>query len=164
MACAGVPLTLGARAGAWPPRAYSGVWGGGFKSLAGGSSACCEWVLAVPRSDCGGEWPDWPTPVHEPGERERHDCCEVDRELLHKRVQSGPKRGAAAFVLPKGVWTMSALTSALLAAAEGVSGLDLAVPRDRREEEGRTGSRRSDASLASGWGNPTDGRRGRSIN
>ena len=88
--------------------------------------------------------PGWPTPIHGPGERERHDCCEVDRELLHKRVHSGPKRGAAAFVLPKGVWTMSALTSALLAAAEGVSGLDLAVPRDRREEEGRTGSRRSD--------------------
>ena len=30
--------------------ACSGVWGGGFKSLAGEPSACREWVLADPRS------------------------------------------------------------------------------------------------------------------
>ncbi len=38
--------------GLWPGRrgACSGVWGGGFKTLAGGPSSCCGWVLAVPRA------------------------------------------------------------------------------------------------------------------
>lgn len=30
--------------------AYSGVWGGGFKALTGGPSACCDMVLVLPRS------------------------------------------------------------------------------------------------------------------
>jgi hypothetical protein len=30
------------------------VWGGGFKSLAGGPSACCKWVYLVPRFDSVG--------------------------------------------------------------------------------------------------------------
>jgi len=53
--------------------ACSGVWGGGFKALAGGPSACCGldlcgssfWFCRVSRG--------WPTPVHGSGLALQHD-------------------------------------------------------------------------------------------
>ncbi|MDQ0769326.1 hypothetical protein QF031_002075 [Pseudarthrobacter defluvii] len=60
-------------------------------------------------------WPAWPTPVHVSGKRGRHDFGDLAYGRPWEAVLGVPARVAAPkFVLPKRVWTVSTLTSALL--------------------------------------------------
>ena len=53
-ACGGVPLTLGLRALAWPPRWPMKLCGGGFRVLASGPSACCDVGFRDSLTNCCG--------------------------------------------------------------------------------------------------------------
>ena len=60
------------------------MWGGGFKSLAGGPSACCRGVACflVPFCRVGR---GWPTLIHGPGLRPLHDIAEFGAKLFFER-------------------------------------------------------------------------------
>jgi hypothetical protein len=90
------------------------VWGGGFKSLAGGPSACCSgsYVSSFRLFRCGR---GWTTPIHVWGKRRRHDFGDLAKERPWEAVLGRARESRAPrFVLPKRVWTVSTLMSALL--------------------------------------------------
>ena len=112
-ACGGVPLTLGSRAVAWPPRwpiQVCGVAGSG--ALASGPSACCGLGYAVPRSGSVGLVGGGQHLFMVRGCGHNMTSPTFIRNFL--RGSSGRSgRCRRLFVLPKGLLTLSTLISAL---------------------------------------------------
>ena len=122
MACGGVPLTLRARAVAWLPLEPIQVCGvaGSSPWLVGLPPAVARvarFLVPVVRVGRG-----WPTPIHGSGKRGRHDFGDLAKGCaLGGGLRRARESRAPSFVLPKRVWTVSTLTSALLEGCEGVS-------------------------------------------
>jgi hypothetical protein len=70
--------------------------------LANGPSACCECVLAVPRSGFVGLGPGVPTTIHGPRERGQHDCDESDEGVRGRGLKAPRGSRMPTFVLPRG--------------------------------------------------------------
>ena len=113
-ACGRVALTAGSRAVAWLPRSLfrcvgwrvkdPGWWA--FRLLWLRLCGTSSWLSRVGRG--------WPTPVHGPGLLAQHDVTDFGMKFFIRGFsETSWSLGVARFLLPKGVWTVSTLMSAL---------------------------------------------------
>ena len=92
---------------------YSGVWGGGFKTLAGGPSACCGLGYTVPRSCSVGLAVGSQHLFMVRGSGDHMTQPILVQNFVGRLLPGVTRARGALFVLSKGVWTVSTLTSAL---------------------------------------------------
>ena len=85
-------------------------------------------------------WSGWPTPIHGPRLRAQHDFADFGADPVSESfLPDGTGAGGALFVLPKGVWTMSTLTSALFHALGGSPQCLACTSLTAGEDPGRDG-------------------------
>ncbi len=96
-----------------PLGAYSGVWGSGFKTPPGGPSACCGLGFAVPHSGSLGLAGGGQHLFMVRACGHNMTLLILVRSFLGSSSLASWELRGALFVLPKEVWTVSTLMSAL---------------------------------------------------
>jgi hypothetical protein len=114
--CGGVPLTLGARVVAWPPRWPIQVCGWRVQDPGWWALRLLWWPSSFRLCRVG---PGWPTPVHVLWRRDDMTSAISLRAPPAGGLRACPRESSAPrYVLPKRVWTLSTLSSALLEGRE----------------------------------------------